>query len=185
MVSTPVGLLFLARTARGLRYVEFMDRKSLKRMIARHDETLPDATWEPSLLELKPAVEQLEAYFNGGLHEFELPLDAQGTEFQLKVWKALSKIPYGETRTYGKIAADLGQPKASRAVGLANNQNPLPIIVPCHRVIGADGSLTGYGGGLPRKKWLLAHEAQQLSRSSTQGDLFVSAGKDTPRRSSR
>ena len=184
-MSSPIGLLFIARTERGLRFLEFMDRKSLKRMIARHAETLPDATWEPSLLELKPAVEQLVAYFNGGLHEFELPLDPQGTEFQLKVWKALGKIPYGETRTYGNIAADVGQPKASRAVGLANNQNPLPIVVPCHRVIGADGSLTGYGGGLQRKKWLLSHEAQQLSRSTTQGDLFVSAGKDAPRRPHR
>ena len=114
----------------------------------------------PSLLELKPVVDQLEAYFCGTLTRFDLPLDLAGTDFQLRIWRALRAIPYGQTRTYGQIAKALGQPGAARAVGLANNQNPVPIIVPCHRVIGADGSLTGYGGGLPRKRRLLELEAR-------------------------
>ena len=92
--------------------------------------------------------------------DFELTLNPAGTPFQLTVWSALREIPYGATTSYGKIAAAIGRPDAARAVGWANGQNPIPIIVPCHRVIGADGSLTGYGGGLPAKRWLLAHEAE-------------------------
>ena len=101
---------------------------------------------------------QLDAYFDGQLHDFDLPLAATGTAFQQRVWQALLEIPFGETRSYGQLAQHLGTPGASRAVGLANGRNPLSIIVPCHRVIGANGSLTGYGGGLERKRWLLAHE---------------------------
>jgi len=185
MMSTPVGLLFLARTPKGLRHLEFMDRRSLKRMIASHAEQHPEATWEPSLLDLKPYVEQLDAYFNGGLVEFDLKLDLAGSEFQLKVWEALGAIPYGETRTYGQIAKRIRQPRATRAVGLANNQNPVVIVVPCHRVIGADGSLTGYGGGLPRKKWLLEHERTHSTRLATQGDLFAGTAREGSRRSPR
>jgi methylated-DNA-[protein]-cysteine S-methyltransferase len=187
MVSSPVGLLFLARTSRGLRYLEYMDRKSLKRMIASHAEALPGAVWEPSLLELKGPVEQLEAYFNGSLQEFEVPLDPEGSEFQHKVWKALAQIPFGETRSYGAIAAAIGQPRASRAVGLANNQNPIAIVVPCHRVIGANGSLTGYGGGVNRKRWLLDHEAQHRRRLTTPspGDLFAGASREPGGRAPR
>ncbi len=173
MMSSPVGLLFLARSATGLRHLEFMDRKSLKRMIASREERTPGATWEPSLLDLKDTVDQLDAYFNGLVREFDLPLDPVGSEFQLKVWKALREIPFGETRTYGQIARAVRQPKATRAVGLANNQNPIAIIIPCHRVIGADGSLTGYGGGLPRKRWLLEHEARHNLRTATTQDLFA------------
>ncbi|WP_406863924.1 methylated-DNA--[protein]-cysteine S-methyltransferase [Streptomyces sp. HUAS MG47] len=102
---------------------------------------------------------QLDAYFAGDLKEFTLPLNLIGTEFQLRVWQLLTEIPYGETRTYGELAEALGNPGASRAVGLANGKNPVSIVVPCHRVIGAGGSLTGYGGGLDRKKRLLAFEA--------------------------
>lgn len=102
---------------------------------------------------------QLDAYFAGELKEFELPLHLVGTEFQLRVWESLRAIPYGETRTYGELAEALGNPGASRAVGLANGKNPVSIVVPCHRVIGASGSLTGYGGGLDRKKRLLAFES--------------------------
>ncbi|MFF2572083.1 methylated-DNA--[protein]-cysteine S-methyltransferase [Streptomyces sp. NPDC058084] len=105
------------------------------------------------------AVRQLDAYFAGELTEFELPLHLVGTEFQLRVWEQLRLIPYGETRTYGELAEALGSPGASRAVGLANGKNPVTIIVPCHRVIGSGGSLTGYGGGLDRKKRLLAFES--------------------------
>ncbi len=175
VMSSPLGLLFVAGTERGLRYVEFMDRRSLKRTIAAHEEALPGATWEPSLLELKPVTEQLEDYFCGSLMEFSLPLDLAGTDFQLQVWKALCAIPYGETRTYGQIAKAIGQPKAARAVGLANNQNPIVIIVPCHRVVGADGSLTGYGGGLPRKRKLLDLEARFANLAGRTGDLFPKA----------
>ncbi|MDN0200821.1 methylated-DNA--[protein]-cysteine S-methyltransferase [Streptomyces sp. S.PNR 29] len=105
------------------------------------------------------AEEQLEAYFAGELKEFTLPLRLSGTPFQRSVWDQLCRIPYGETRTYGDLAAALGNPTASRAVGLANGRNPIGIIVPCHRVIGAGGSLTGYGGGLDRKKRLLDFES--------------------------
>jgi methylated-DNA-[protein]-cysteine S-methyltransferase len=185
MASSPLGLLFLARTPRGLRYLEFMDRKSLKRMIASHAAAEPGAVWEPSLLELKSTVEQLEAYFNGVLHAFEVPLDTVGSEFQLKVWRALCEIPYGETRSYGQIATALGHPKSSRAVGLANHQNPVAIVVPCHRVIGANGSLTGYGGGMNRKRWLLAHEERNRPRRVTPDELFSGVRSDPPRRAAR
>jgi methylated-DNA-[protein]-cysteine S-methyltransferase len=104
---------------------------------------------------------QLEEYFAGERTEFDLPLHMIGSEWQRRVWAALVDIPCGETASYGEIAARLGAPGAARAVGLANGQNPVPVIVPCHRVIGADGSLTGYGGGLDAKRWLLAHEAQR------------------------
>ncbi|MEU9247171.1 methylated-DNA--[protein]-cysteine S-methyltransferase [Streptomyces shenzhenensis] len=104
------------------------------------------------------AEEQLTAYFEGQLKEFTLELRLNGTPFQRSVWRQLSLIPYGETRSYGELAEALGNPKASRAVGLANGRNPIGIIVPCHRVIGANGSLTGYGGGLPRKQRLLDFE---------------------------
>jgi methylated-DNA-[protein]-cysteine S-methyltransferase len=101
---------------------------------------------------------QVEEYFAGSRQTFDLPLNLMGTPFQLRVWTALLDIPYGETTSYGKTALAIGAPTASRAVGLANGQNPIPIIVPCHRVIGSNGSLTGYGGGLPAKRWLLSHE---------------------------
>ncbi|MFD6433942.1 methylated-DNA--[protein]-cysteine S-methyltransferase [Streptomyces venezuelae] len=104
------------------------------------------------------AISQLEAYFDGELTEFDVPLRLEGTPFQRTVWDELRRIPYGETRTYGELAEALGKPNASRAVGLANGKNPIGVIVPCHRVIGANGSLTGYGGGLDRKQRLLAFE---------------------------
>jgi methylated-DNA-[protein]-cysteine S-methyltransferase len=174
-MSSPVGLLFLACSPKGLRYVDFMDKKSLKRMIAKHAADHEDATWEPSLLDLRVAVDQLDEYFNGMRYAFDLPLDQQGSEFQMQVWPALQRIPFGETRTYGQIAKEIGQPKSARAVGLANNQNPLPIIVPCHRVIGANGKLTGYGGGVQRKKWLLTNEARFADAASV-GELFAGTG---------
>lgn len=156
----PLGLLFLARSERGMRHLEFMDQRSLKRTIAGHKNASSDETWQPSLLELKPMVEQLEGYFSGAVRRFDVPLDPVGTEFQIAVWRALLEIPYGATRSYGDIAKRVGQPGSARAVGLANNQNPLAIIVPCHRVIGSDGKLVGYGGGMPRKKFLLGLETR-------------------------
>jgi methylated-DNA-[protein]-cysteine S-methyltransferase len=104
------------------------------------------------------AAAQLTAYFDGTLTEFELPLAPEGTQFQRKVWDGLRAIPYGKTVSYGELARRIGSPAASRAVGLANGRNPIAIVVPCHRVIGSDGSLTGYGGGLDRKRFLLALE---------------------------
>jgi methylated-DNA-[protein]-cysteine S-methyltransferase len=103
---------------------------------------------------------QLDRYFAGSLTAFDLPLGLRGTPFQLRVWSALQEIPFGETTSYGGLARTLGQPGSARAVGLANGQNPVSIIVPCHRVIGSNGKLTGYGGGLDRKAWLLDHEAR-------------------------
>lgn len=121
----------------------------------------PGAGWLRNDAVFAEAVRQLTAYFNGELRQFNLPLAPAGTEFQLAVWRGLQDIPYGETWSYAQLARHIGQPRASRAVGLANGRNPISIIIPCHRVIGANGSLTGYGGGLDRKRWLLAHERSQ------------------------
>ena len=107
------------------------------------------------------AERQLAAYFAGTLRTFSLPLALSGTPFQNRVWTALRDVPYGATCSYAELAERIGKPDAIRAVGAANGQNPIPIVIPCHRVIGKDGSLTGFGGGLPMKKWLLAHESQQ------------------------
>jgi methylated-DNA-[protein]-cysteine S-methyltransferase len=114
---------------------------------------------------LEEAARQLRAYFAGRLWQFDVPLDPQGTDFQLRVWRALLGIPYGETRSYAKVATAIGAPKAVRAVGAANGANPIAIIVPCHRVIGSGGQLTGYGGGLPLKRMLLELEARNAWRS--------------------
>lgn len=114
-----------------------------------------------------PARRAIEAYFAGDLKAIcTLPVETGGTPFQREVWAALRRIPAGETRTYGQLAVEIGRPKAVRAVGLANGSNPVGIVVPCHRVIGSDGSLTGYGGGLERKRWLLAHEGAAWRDSS-------------------
>lgn len=113
---------------------------------------------KPDAPPLRVAALQLTEYFAGARRRFELPLQLGGTPFQRRVWEELQEIPFGETWSYGQLARRIGNPGASRAVGLANNRNPVAVIVPCHRVIGADGSLTGYGGGLDRKRWLLAHE---------------------------
>ena len=113
---------------------------------------------------LKKAAQQLQEYLQGKRTVFDIPLAPDGTAFQKQVWEALLKIPYGETSSYGKLARDIGKPGAARAVGLANNRNPIPVIIPCHRVIGSDGSLVGYGGGLPMKEKLLALEKQKAAR---------------------
>jgi methylated-DNA-[protein]-cysteine S-methyltransferase len=120
----------------------------------------PGSSWTRDDAGFGDERDQLAAYFAGDRQEFDLELNPVGTGFERTVWAALRTIPYGETTSYGAIATALGHPDAARAVGRANGRNPIPIIVPCHRVIGADGSLTGYGGGLPAKRWLLSHEAQ-------------------------
>jgi methylated-DNA-[protein]-cysteine S-methyltransferase len=125
----------------------------------------PQPDWRSDATRFAAVWEQLTAYFASELREFDVPLAADGTEFQQKVWDELRRIPFGETISYGELARRIEQPAASRAVGRANGQNPISIIVPCHRVIGANGTLTGYGGGLDRKRWLLAHETGDSSRS--------------------
>jgi methylated-DNA-[protein]-cysteine S-methyltransferase len=152
-MDSPVGRLLLAGDQAGLRSVSFAT--SNRAGVVRED-------WVEDVAALKDAVRQLRAYFAGVLQEFDLELAPVGTEFQLRVWKALREIPYGKTISYGELAKRVGNVKASRAVGLANGCNPIAIIVPCHRVIGSDGSLTGFGGGLRNKEILLELEGRQL-----------------------
>jgi methylated-DNA-[protein]-cysteine S-methyltransferase len=147
-MDSPVGMLTLAGVG---------DRLQHLRMVDQTYEPSREG-WEPDDEAFADAVTQLEEYFRGERLDFDLELDMVGTAFQCRVWEALRTIPYGETRSYGEIAAQIGSPGASRAVGMANGHNPIGIIVPCHRVIGANGSLTGYGGGLDRKKLLLGME---------------------------
>ncbi len=151
-MPSPAGRLLLAGDDEALRWLLFTE--------GRHPAS-PEPGWQPAEAPLREAVRQLEAYFAGELTEFTLPLAPEGTGFQRSVWAALCGIPYGETISYGELARRIGKPQAVRAVGAANGQNPIAIVVPCHRVIGADGKLTGYGGGLPIKEALLALERKQ------------------------
>jgi methylated-DNA-[protein]-cysteine S-methyltransferase len=153
-MKSPVGPLLLAGDEGGLRLVHFAS--------GRRPQS-PERDWTEDRAPFKEAIRQLEAYFGGTLKDFDLPLVLNGTEFQLLVWRNLRKIPYGETVSYGQLARRIGSPDAARAVGLANGRNPIPIIIPCHRVIGSNGDLTGFGGGLPVKKKLLGLESRQLS----------------------
>jgi len=148
-LDSPVGRLLLAGENDALKLISFP-----KDRYARSAE--PD--WQRDDGPFRETVRQLEAYFAGELTDFDLPLSPSGTPFQLSVWQALRTIPYGETWSYGQLAKAIGRPTASRAVGAANGANPLPIVVPCHRVIGSTGKLTGFGGGLPIKAALLALE---------------------------
>lgn len=171
----PLGLMFAAMTDKGLRYLLFMDRRSLKRTRQSLESANPGAVWEHSVREMAPVAKQLQEYFDGERQTFSIPLDPVGSEFQLDVWRALAGIPFGETRTYGEIASAIGQAKAARAVGLANNQNPLPIVVPCHRVIGADGKLVGYAGGVARKKFLLELERRYAAQRPVDGESVIAS----------
>lgn len=123
----------------------------------------PDASWKQDAASFRDVLGEFRAYFAGELQDFTVKLAPEGTPFQLNVWKRLCDVPYGETISYGELARRIGNPNASRAVGLANGSNPIPIIIPCHRVIGSNGKLTGYGGGLPIKEKLLALERRQLT----------------------
>jgi methylated-DNA-[protein]-cysteine S-methyltransferase len=152
-IDTPLGTLLLAADDGGIRKIFFENGRDRVRL---------ESSWVLDPARFKNAISQLHSYFAGELQEFDLPLAPEGTPFQLKVWKRLCQIPYGETISYGQLAHRIGNPKASRAVGLANGANPIPIVIPCHRVIGSDGKLTGYGGGLPIKEKLLALERRQL-----------------------
>lgn len=149
-IESPLGALLITGDEAGIAGLWLPSGKDVKQ--PRPEWTRDDAFFDA-------ARTQLAEYFAGTRTEFDLPLNPVGTAFQARCWAALREIPFGETASYGQQAARLGQPAASRAVGLANGQNPISIIVPCHRVIGANGSLTGYGGGLDAKRWLLAHEA--------------------------
>lgn len=151
--DSPAGPLLLALSSRGLMKLEF-DRSQA----SEGDQQ----NWQESRTELQPWLDQLNEYFEGYRHEFSLPLDLRGTEFQLKCWHALLDIPYGETRSYRDIARAIEHPQAFRAVGMSNNRNPIAIVVPCHRVIASDGSLCGYGGGLDIKRKLLELEQSSL-----------------------
>jgi len=162
-IGSPVGpLTLVAQDARlaGL----YMDAQ-------RHlpDPAVFGPAGDPAGAPFAAAAGQLERYFAGQLTRFDVPLELSGTEFQRRVWAALAGIPYGQTATYGQLAAGLGQPAASRAVGLANGRNPVSIIVPCHRVVGSDGSLTGYGGGLDRKRFLLDLERRAARQDELPG----------------
>jgi methylated-DNA-[protein]-cysteine S-methyltransferase len=152
-IDSPIGPLLLAADDTGLREILFVH--------GRHP-VRPDPSWQENSAPLKPVISQLNAYFAGELETFDLPLAPEGTPFQQSVWRELREIPFGETISYGELAQRIGNPKASRAVGLANGSNPIPIVIPCHRVIGSNGKLTGYGGGLPIKEKLLALERRQL-----------------------
>jgi methylated-DNA-[protein]-cysteine S-methyltransferase len=165
-LSTPIGKLLLAADAKGLREVWFETGKHRQE---------PAPSWQRDPTKVAFAATQLREYFAGERQHFDLPLHPLGTSFQVNVWLTLAKIPYGTTISYGELARRIDQPLAVRAVGAANGRNPLPIVLPCHRVIGSDGSLTGFGGGLPTKRFLLA-----LEDRVAHGDLF---GQEAPPRS--
>jgi methylated-DNA-[protein]-cysteine S-methyltransferase len=156
-LESPIGKLLIAGDADAIRIISFAKNGK---------PTKPEPDWqESSRGAISQAARQLREYFAGKRTDFDLPLAPEGTGFQLSVWRRLQEIPYGETISYGELARRVGNPKASRAVGAANGQNPIPIVIPCHRVIGANGKLTGFGGGLPTKEALLALEARQLQFS--------------------
>jgi methylated-DNA-[protein]-cysteine S-methyltransferase len=159
-MDSPAGRLLLVADERGLQEVWFEKGRTPPVM---------DAGWRPGGEPLAEPLRQMEAYFAGDLQCFDLTLRPEGTPFQLRVWDRLQQIPFGETISYGELARRVGNPAASRAVGLANGSNPIPIIIPCHRVIGSNGKLTGYGGGLETKRWLLDFEQSHSGLFSSQG----------------
>jgi methylated-DNA-[protein]-cysteine S-methyltransferase len=172
-IESPIGRLLLTSDETALTGL-YMEPS---RKAQSTDGWIEDISVPP----LAAAVRQLTEYFAGTRRVFDLPLRPQGTAFQQRVWRELTEIPYGETWSYGELAKRIDKPSASRAVGLANGRNPISILVPCHRVIGADGSLTGYGGGLDRKRWLLAHEGlpevEWSGNRPMQRRLFISAAR--------
>lgn len=152
-LDSPVGRLLLVGDGHALHRIGFPAGKAAMK---------PESDWLRRNGVFHEVIAQLNAWFAGELYQFDLPLAPQGTPFQQRVWKALLEIPYGETRSYGDIARQIGKPTASRAVGAANGLNPIPIIIPCHRVIGSSGQLVGFGGGLPIKKQLLVLEQNHI-----------------------
>lgn len=162
-MSSPIGSLLLAGDGERLSHLGFPSGKGT---------ITPHESWHREDDAFAAAKEQLQDYFDGRRETFQLPLAPQGTPFQMEVWRELANIPFGTTISYGELARRIGRPAASRAVGAANGSNPIPIILPCHRVIGSNGSLTGFGGGLATKKWLLALEKAWPSSSPSQ-DLLL------------
>ncbi|MDW7761988.1 MAG: methylated-DNA--[protein]-cysteine S-methyltransferase [Acidobacteriota bacterium] len=165
LVPSPVGMLEIAGTEKGVVSVNFAKKGAPAKMSAMKMASGKAAAMSAQAASrasvpapLRDCARQLEEYFAGRRKSFDCRLDLQGTDFQKKVWRALMKVPFGKTASYGKIARAVGRPGAARAVGGANHANPVAVIVPCHRIIGADGSLTGYGAGIERKAWLLEHE---------------------------
>ena len=159
-IASPVGTILIAKNSQGLCHISFEQDSNRKS---------PEAEgWHFDPTAFKEILAQLEAYFKGDLHHFDLPLAPTGTPFQLQVWYVLQTIPYGETISYGELAGKIGRPQAARAVGAANGKNPLPIVVPCHRVIGSNGLLTGYAGGLHIKEALLALERRGRDKMNQQ-----------------
>ena len=150
--QSPIGALTILSGDKGIKAIKFYEDEKVKAQGRTNEMT----RW---------AVKELEEYFQGKRKVFTVPCVPKGTDFQKRVWEALIQIPYGETRTYKEIAAAAGNPKASRAVGMANNRNPIPIIIPCHRVIGTNGSLTGYAGGLNVKEYLLKLERENCDEN--------------------
>jgi methylated-DNA-[protein]-cysteine S-methyltransferase len=156
-LESPIGPLLLVADEGGLTYIGLPKRGAV--------QAAPEGS-QQAPAKLRAARHQFEEYFAGTRHAFDLPLHPHGTPFQLEVWGALLAIEYGATTSYAAVAQRIGRPNAVRAVGAANGANPLSIVVPCHRVIGSDGDLTGYGGGLPAKRWLLAHERMHAPRTT-------------------
>ena len=159
--QAPFGVLTVVGSDLGIRFVMFANDAHPKPLeqLQISDTEIHDS--------VNVAITQLEEYFSGTRRDFELPLDLQGTEFQVSAWNALADIPYGQTASYGQQAASIGRPKAVRAIGGANGRNPVAIVLPCHRIVGADGSLTGFGGGIEVKKWLLDHEQAMLHNTTS------------------
>jgi methylated-DNA-[protein]-cysteine S-methyltransferase len=158
-LQAPFGMLTVVASERGVRYITFEEDAHPKSYVGMH--VVDDAS-QPVVAE---TLKQLREYLNGSRAAFDVPLDLMGTEFQVEAWNALSKIPYAGTVSYAQQAASIGRPKATRAIGSANGRNPVVIVLPCHRVVGADGSLTGFGGGLHVKSWLLDLEKQVSAQS--------------------
>lgn len=161
-LDTPIGRLFVAATNDGVCRVALPpeSRASIRKELVRR---YGKVTWRNSSDLLDRATRELDDYFSGRRKHFTLPIILEGSPFHLRVWKNLGRIPFGQTWSYAKLARSAGNPKAARASGTACGKNPLPIILPCHRVVGSDGSLGGFGGGLRMKRWLLEHEGATLS----------------------
>ena len=156
-MPSPIGTLIVFANDEGITEIRFPNSNSPNSKSPNNKSPDQRDTKHSNRI-VDNAIDQLQAYFDGKLKTFDLPLRPNGTEFQKTVWRQLQQIGYGTTASYGDIAAAIVKPKASRAVGMANSKNPIPIVVPCHRIIGKDGSLTGFAGGLDTKRWLLAHE---------------------------
>ena len=154
-LHSPVGTLYLASSNQGVVCISLSGREDFFKDL---EGLVPDMELEENDSKNEGVVRQLKEYFSGARKDFDLPLHLIGTEFQKLVWRQLYRVPYGRTASYKEIAEKIGKPKAMRAVGQANHRNPIPIIIPCHRIIGANGQLVGFGGGLDMKRFLLSHE---------------------------